>query len=290
VTLRGRFAGQRLAGGLALGAWLVAHPVAAAPPSKQQCAEAYAETQSLRNAGKLRAARERALVCVQSSCPRIVTTDCIPWLAEIERSLPTVVLGARGPAGEDLTEVRVSMDGQSFVARLGGEALPVDPGEHTLRFEIDGSPPVEVKVVLRSGEKNRRIDASFAPPPPPPPPPPTPPGAPSPPPSVSPVVLALGGVAIVGLGVFATFGALGEAQKSNLEQTCAPRCSPDQASSVHTKLVVGDVGLFTAIAALAAGTTVFFVTRRAPPSAPVALRVEVAPAPWGGVLTARGSF
>src|SRR6185437_12766808 len=198
-----------------------------------------------------------------------------------------------GPTGQDVTEVRVTMDGEALTARLDGAALPVDPSEHSFRFEMDGSPPVEMKVVIRMGEKNRRIDASFAPPPPPPAPAPVPdaPRPASPSPSVSPAVFVLGGVAIVGLGVFATFGILGENQKSELEKTCAPNCSLDQASSVRTKLIIGDVGLFTALGAVVAGTTVFLVGRRTPsPPAAAALRVEVAPVPSGGMLGVRGTF
>jgi len=282
--------------GLALGSLLVANHVAAAPPSKQECARAYAETQSRSKASQLRAAREQALLCAQPSCPIIISKDCSTWLEELERNLPTVVLGAHSPTGQDVTAVHVTMDGEALAAPLGGNALSVDPGEHTFRFEVDGSPPVDVKVVVRVGEKNRRIDASFAPPPAEPPAPAAPvaPGPADPSPGVSPAVFVLGGVAVAGLGVFATFGTLGENQKRSFDSTCVAEkqpCPPDAASSVRTKLIIGDVGLFTALAAVAAGTTVFFVGRRKPsPSAAAALRLEVAPLPSGGLLSARGRF
>jgi len=284
--------------GLALG-WLLAAPgVAAAPPSKQECAQAYAETQSQSKANKLRTARAQALLCAQPSCPGIISKDCRTWLEELERNLPTVVLGARGATGQDVALVHVTMDGEAFAARLDGDALPVDPGEHSFHFELDGSPAVDIKVVIRVGERNRRIDASFTPPPAPAPAPaPAPPEAPGPanaPLPVSPAVFVLGGIAVVGLGVFATFGTLGENQKSYFDSTCVAQkqpCPPDAASSVRTKLIIGDVGLFTALAAVGVGTTVFFVGR-ARPSAPAgaALRLEIAPVPSGGLMTARGSF
>lgn len=275
--------------GLALGALLVSPRAAAAPPSKQQCAQAYAETQAQRKAGKLRAAREQALLCVQPSCPGIITRDCRPWLEELERSLPTVVLVAHGPSGKDVAAVRVTMDGQPFALQLGGDARAVDPGEHSFRFETEGSAPVDVTVILREGERNRSIEASFAPPPAPAPAPPSP--SPSMSMSMSPAVFALGGIAVAGLGVFATFGTLGEAQKSGLDKTCAPHCLPAQADSVRTKLIIGDVGLFTALAAMGAGVTVVLVGRASRPQ-PVhaALGVEVIAAPWGGMLVARARF
>jgi hypothetical protein len=107
---------------------------------------------------------------------------------------------------------------------------------------------------------------------------------------VSPLVFVFGGIAVAGLGVFATFGTLGENQKNAFEKSCAPHCTPDDVSSVRTKLIIGDVGLFTALAAVGAGTTVFFVERRRSPP-PVALRLQVVPAPaGGGMLAARGTF
>lgn len=272
--------------GLALGALLVSPRAVAAPPSKQQCAQAYAETQAQRKAGKLRAAREQALLCVQPSCPGIITRDCRPWLDELERSLPTVVLVAHGPSGQDVAAVRVTMDGQPFAVQLGGGARAVDPGEHAFHFETEGSAPVDVTVILREGERNRSIEASFAPPPAPAAPP-----GPAPSPSVSPAVFALGGIAVAGLGVFATFGALGEAQKSGLDKTCAPHCLPAQADSVRTKLIIGDVGLFTALAAMGVGATVVLVGRASrPQSVHAALGVEVIVAPWGGMLVTRARF
>lgn len=48
--------------------------------------------------------------------------------------------------------------------RLDAVAIALDPGPHVLRFEMGGAHPVEQQVVLRAGEKERRIAVAFPPP------------------------------------------------------------------------------------------------------------------------------
>lgn len=277
-----------LALGLLLGALAVAADSSAARPVrlKQKCAEAYEQTQSLRKSAKLRSARDSALTCAQAACPAVVKKDCAAWLGELEQSLPTVVLSARDTSGRETTAARVFVDGEPLVERLDGRSVDLDPGERTFRFEIDGAPPREHRTLIREGEKNRSIEISFAPPPPP--------RAPQSP-STSPGVFILGGVGVLALGSFATFALLGKSQKSDLEKTCAPRCTDEEVGRVRTKLLIGDISLVTGIVALGAATTLFLLDRRAPPAsaAPAshaALRVDFHPLPGGGAVVAGGSF
>ncbi|WP_437312016.1 hypothetical protein [Sorangium sp. So ce388] len=168
---------------------------ARAQPSKRACAAAYERAQGLRRDGKLIAAREALIACSQPTCPAAAVADCGPWLAEVEKSLPSVVIAAREAGGRERLDVRVLVDGRLLAAALDGKALPVDPGPHTFRYEPAGGPAVEERVLIREGEKNRAITVVLGAPPagaPPSPRPPaaagaSPPAVPSaPPPSASP--------------------------------------------------------------------------------------------------------
>ncbi|WP_437616872.1 hypothetical protein WMF20_23505 [Sorangium sp. So ce834] len=128
-----------------------------AQPHKRACAAAYERAQGLRRDGKLLAAREALIACSQPTCPAAAVADCGPWLAEVEKSLPTVVIAARDAHGRERLDVRVLVDGRPLAAALDGKALPVDPGPHTFRYEPASGPAVEERVLIREGEKNRAI-------------------------------------------------------------------------------------------------------------------------------------
>ncbi|WP_437627850.1 hypothetical protein [Sorangium sp. So ce1151] len=138
---------------------------ARAQPSKRACAAAYERAQGLRRDGKLIAAREALIACSQPTCPAAAVADCGPWLAEVEKSLPSVVIAARDAGGRERLDVRVFVDGRLLAAALDGKALPVDPGPHTFRYEPAGGPAVEERVLIREGEKNRAITVILGAPP-----------------------------------------------------------------------------------------------------------------------------
>jgi hypothetical protein len=110
----------------------------------------------LRREGKFKSAREKLLVCVAESCPGIVREDCLQRMEELDRLTPSVVFEAKDSKGQDLTEVRVTMDGAPLLPKLGAGSVPVDPGEHEFTFEMDGEPSVTRRIVLREGDKARR--------------------------------------------------------------------------------------------------------------------------------------
>src|SRR5262245_12836867 len=80
---------------LALGLGGFCGEALAAPTDIRACASAYEQGQRLRKQGALRAAREEVVLCASDSCPAALRDDCMQWLREIERALPTVVLVAR---------------------------------------------------------------------------------------------------------------------------------------------------------------------------------------------------
>ncbi len=132
----------------------------AAEPTKKDCVAANESGQDLRQSGKLREARAALSVCMAAQCPRPVREDCAQRLSDIEAALPTLVFVAKDAQGNDVSDARVSMDG----ARLGGSdgtAVAIDPGEHKFTFEKAGLPAVETAVVVREGDKNRRIQVTL---------------------------------------------------------------------------------------------------------------------------------
>ncbi len=127
---------------------------------KAVCLSAASKGQTLRDAHKLIEAREQLRLCAAAQCPAVVQSDCAGWLADVERVLPTVVLSAKDAAGRDLVDVvKVSLDGQPLASVLDGQAVPVDPGMHTFRFErADGSATTQ-QALVREGAKAQNVSA-----------------------------------------------------------------------------------------------------------------------------------
>jgi hypothetical protein len=183
----------------------------------------------------------------------VLRRDCTTWLDETVRQIPSVVLGAHDARGGDLLEAHATIDGVRVQNKLDGTPLDLNPGPHTIRFEGSGVAPVELKVVIRAGEKNRSVLAPLAPPPPPvtmpappaiaPPPPPPPPPPPAPHAGVPWGVYAFGGVALAGFGTFTFFAVRGNGDLDHLHATCAPGCAHSQVESVRLELEAADIAL-----------------------------------------------
>lgn len=194
----------------------------AAGPTKDQCAQANEDAQTLRKDGKLRAARAQLQLCVDPACPRVVREDCAVRLNDLEVAMPSVVFVAKGPGGNDLDNVKVTIDGAPLASRLDGTAFEVDPGKHTFELVAPGYQRVTRTLVLAEGAKRRQEVVSFAAEA-------TPakvetpvsapaPAAATPPPGADTgpksggtsttriLAYALGGVGIVGIGVGSVFG------------------------------------------------------------------------------------
>ena len=151
-----------------LGCFVAPGGALAAGPSVQQCIAANESAQDLQAAGKLREARARLASCEATSCPGALREDCAKRVDAIDRAMPTVVFLAKDAAGNDMSAVRVTIDGALLTERLDGRALAVDLGEHLFRFEAKEGPVVMKKLVIHEGEKDRRelvlLDGAAAPP------------------------------------------------------------------------------------------------------------------------------
>jgi hypothetical protein len=278
--------------------WLLAIAALASMPSaafaggvKRECVDAYEHAQLLRRDGKLRAAREQLLVCVQDRCPELARQDCVKWLREVEDTTPSIIVRARGGAG-DLADVRVTFDGAPLLERLDGRPVAVDPGEHTLRFEHPGEPLTERKVVIAAGEKNRVVEVTFssgspAAVPTVPTAPPIKDAAPSTSgpapggPSVVPVAtIILGSLGLVATGLSTYFEIKGLGDRQHLFQTCDGHCQQADVDAAYRELRVGDVAGAVALASLGGALWVFLARPSAESSTGIAVGVHPLP---GGV-------
>lgn len=241
-------------------------PLAAvAGPSKEQCVNAYQGAQVDMKQSSLASAREKLALCLSESCPSALHSDCAEWLKEVDRRQPSVVLSFKSKDGTQASAISAKLDGKAFTGKTDGRAIEVDPGEHTFVFAPPGEPPVEVRVVVREGEKSQRVEATsklFVMPPK------ETPGTVAPPPKARDTVVtrplpwpvvALGAVGLVGVGGFVGFGLAGTSGKSDLE-LCKPLCSESDVSSVRTKFIVADVSLAVGVVAVGLAT-VLFLTR-----------------------------
>ena len=264
--------------------WLSA-PEAARADATDACIQASDEGQVLRDKGELITARERFVRCSAEKCPRLVRTDCANWLADIDTRIPSVVLSAQDPEGNDTADVRVTMDGAPLASRLGARAIPVNPGQHRFRFEREGSPPVEETVILREGERRRAVAVRFRAPGETAPPPPSAPASSRPSRAVLTAAIALGGVTLASGGLFAYFAVTAQSDANHLRATCMPNCNPADVDAVRTKEIVATVALGTGIGAVATGILVLvFGPREAPAAASVVM------VPGGGAAVLRGRF
>jgi hypothetical protein len=197
---------------------------------KQVCLQSFDRGQTRRTEGRLLAARQDLAVCAQSRCPDFVRPKCIAWMQELDAAIPSVVVSAKAPSGQDTTAVRVLLDGKVVAETLDGKPIQLDPGPHQLVLEHGGVAPVEMGLLAKQGEQNRIIEVSFA----------TPsassekpatsatePEAPKAPGGegqdqggISPLVWVGLGLGVAGLGVGAVTGGLAMASYGDLEERC----------------------------------------------------------------------
>lgn len=133
------------------------------PPAdpKQECLAASDRGQNERDEGKYRAARKDFIVCAREACPAVVVQTCSKWLGELDTTAPTVVFEVKDERGNDLTDVAITLDGSPLAAAIDGRAIEMDAGSHVLRFEREGSVPVEQNVIFRTGERSRIVSATL---------------------------------------------------------------------------------------------------------------------------------
>ena len=254
---------------------------AASAHAEPTCITAYEQTQTLRKDGKPLASKAQAALCSRESCPALLTKDCTKWLAELDAVIPTVVLDPRTPAGALRADTRVKVDGATLAEKVDGKPLPLEPGAHTFVFEADGAAPVERALVLKEGERNRKITVTLAP---------------AQPSSAAqgaerPVPIGVwifGGATVVALATSAVFAIDGLGKKSDLD-TCKPRCAASDVDAMSSSFTLADVALGAGVMAGAAAVYLFLTRPTAESStATSTARARTtpfaAPLPGGGAV------
>jgi hypothetical protein len=143
----------------ALGFFIASWPVVAlADDTKAACVVHHEQGQVSRRAGKFDAARQEFAFCTGDVCPAPVRRRCVTFLEELDAAQPTVVVAVHDAEGHDVARgLTMAIDGGTPVEVLA-TAIRVDPGEHILQIRRGGLAPVERRVVVREGDKERRID------------------------------------------------------------------------------------------------------------------------------------
>jgi len=255
-----------------------------AADEKKVCAIAAEQAQRLKNDHKYRDARDQLLICTRSVCPSFVKSDCEPWLAEVEKATPTVVVGAKDQDGADVMDVRVLVDGVVVAEKLDGSAISIDPGTHRLRFERSTGTvdPVEQSITVTDGEKLRKVGVAFVARVAVPKPGEVPPDTKGPPRFNRPAPIGAyvaSGVALVGLGVGGYFYLSAKSDIDDLKGTCAPHCDGSRVDPVNTKIIVSDIALGLGVVAAATAVT-FFILHAT--STPISERMVKLVAPSAG--------
>ena len=236
---------------LVVAASLLAAEIAYADETAE-CSAAYQNAQRQKMAGRFREARANLLVCAKPSCPQFISSDCTGWLPEIEQQLPTLVFAALDESGHDVANAEVRVDGERVPNATDGLPHPFDPGEHAIELR-SGARVMTQRLVLRTGEKARRIELRF----------PSVPGSTSPELVRRPIpasAFAFGGLALAFVATSSIFWAIGTSDANAYNASC-PTCTTAHRDGVLRELVVGDVSLGLAVAS-ATIATILVLTRK----------------------------
>jgi hypothetical protein len=264
--------------GLAGVVTLLAPSPAGAEDNVHTCIDASTSGQTLRNAGKLVAARQQMIQCARDACPTIVRSHCARWLGEIEGMIPSIVVRAQDAAGADLVDARVSIDGAP--GKLDGQPVSLDPGPHTVTVSSATGAVQESKVLLVAGDRSRLVTLRFKPER-------TAAPAAQPSPSARHVPVGawiLGGAGIVALGTGAAFVVAASSQLDQLKSSCSPHCSSAQTQPGRTDSLAGDILLGAGGAALGAALVWAFVFPSVSSDTSTGMQVRIAPL-LGGAAT-----
>jgi hypothetical protein len=279
---------------------LFAAPARAADPTIGDCLLAAEASLKLRSEHKLRQTRTQLLVCSSASCPSEVRQECMKRMDEVNTAAATIVLAVKNGSGQELSKVKVTVDGQLLTDHLDGSALSVDPGAHEFTFEVAGEAPLTKTIILHEGEKDRRETVIIGAPVPPAQTAVTPAaqpgeggGSPGEAPSegAGSTLRVLGitstALGVAGLGAGGVLGALASSAWHKAQGECPSHtgCSSQAMNdrSTAVSLATGSTIAFIAGGVLAAGgLTLFFV---APKGTAATVGVQASP---GGILFAGG--
>jgi hypothetical protein len=262
--------------------------------ARKECVAAADHGQDLRDKGKLTEAKKAFVTCARDECPSMVSRQCVTWLTEVEREIPTVNVRARDAQNRDLVDVNVIVDEVLVTSALDGRPMQVDPGVHTFRYQHQGDPDVQQQLVIRSGEKDRLLDVRFG-------------GAKAPVaasttaaseapangalpavgeekrgfrfPVFAGVTLGIGLASFVGMGVLIGTTA---SDVNAMRATCAGSCKQSDVDWANTRIILANVAMGVGIAGVGLGVLSMIVANvGGHPAAKTAWQVQIGPGSLG---------
>lgn len=243
---------HKLSSCAALLALSMSAPARAESPPARECIDAHANGQVLRGQGHLLQAKSEFLSCAAETCPQMIREDCTKFGADVEASLPSVVVVAQSSTGEDIPSATVTIDDSAPAVPVDGRAVFVDPGTHVFKLSTPAGDSASVTTVIREAEKYRRVVVRVAA---------QAAAAPSAPPQkhrISPLVFVFGGTALLGAGAFTYFGLDGRHRENELDR-CAPDCERSDVNAMRRSYLAADISLGVAVASLGLGA--YFLLR-----------------------------
>jgi hypothetical protein len=273
------------------------------------CIASSEQSLALRHAGKLHDARKELALCSAQACPEELRVECVKRMEALNAAMPSLVIGAKDGAGNDLLAASVTVDSVKVAGALDGRPIEVDPGEHVVRVEVTGLPASERKLVIGEGEKTRHerfVLGEVI--------------APRRVISAEPreaelapywgtqrkAAVAVGVTGVVAIGVGVTFGLLSSTEWSSSKSAIAAQAScasgsacPAHATAVSdhnsavTDATVSTIALGVGAAFVAAGVVTWLTSprdRATPSSRTGELHLVPSGGPGGGSLTIVGTF
>jgi len=253
--------------------------------SKIECAQAFEQSQRLRNSFRYLEASAEALRCASLQCGAALSEECGRLYSDLQAATPSIVLAARTQDGKELDNVIVSIDGGARSAMVDGTPLLLDPGNHEFTFTADGFEPLKQAAVISAGERYRRVVGVLTKP--------ESAAASTPSPAQDrrgsrtiPIAsYALGGVAVAGFAGFVGFRIAGANDYEALSDTCKPTCAQSSIDAARQKYVLSYVGLAVGAAAGIAAVTVYLLSPGKPASQAATLQLGSLPSGVGAHLT-----
>lgn len=261
----------------------------AAPRSEAvivECLSKHTAGQELRRDERLLESRQAFRQCSAPRCPQQVIRDCLGWLEQYERQIPSLSIRVTA-GGDDRWDAQVFIDDQPVADRRSGKAVEVDPGPHRIRALLPPLPPFEKEIVVSEGEQFRVVDVVLDPPKPRRPPRenvaarepmlhrPIP---------VASYVFAGVGVAAAASGIAWSLSM--RSQHQELEQECAPLCAERRVDELKRRALFADIS-WAASAASLTSAVVFYLLR---PEKPVVTDTVQVHLTWTPHREARGTL
>ncbi len=226
-----------------LGLSLLAFASSATGDEIEQCIADHSAAQREFKAGRLLGGKKLATNCAVSSCPGAIASECGAFVRDAERRTPTVIVVVVDDKGAEVSDVRLTLDGESWLDEPVATSVPLDPGRHTFAAVRGDGTRASVTALVREAERARRIELRFA----------TPPSSASSEPGdpdteISPFLLPLTVVSGLGFAAFGVFAVKGKSDESDLE-ACKPKCAQSDSDALRQTYLFADISLGVGIAA-----------------------------------------